>query len=84
MCLEQYRAQIDIIDDELLVLLNKRANLVFVLTATKRRKGLAIRDRQREREVLSRLTGSTTGPMDERAVKAIFGQIISESRRVAR
>jgi chorismate mutase len=83
MCLEECRAQIDSIDNKLLVLMNQRASLVSKLAATKQRQGVAIRDRHREREVLSRMTASNSGPMDERAVKAIFGKIIFESRRMA-
>lgn len=83
MRLEESRTQIDSIDNKLLVLLNRRASLVSKLAATKQRQGVALRDRHREREVLFRMTASNPGPMDERAVKAIFGTIIFESRRVA-
>lgn len=82
MSLENCRAEIDVIDDELLVLLNRRAGLVVEAMVEKRRKGLAIRDRHREHVILSRVSGSNPGPMDRRGVITIFSRIISESRRV--
>jgi chorismate mutase len=83
MSIEKCRAQIDIVDDELLLLLNKRVNLVVDILIEKRRLRLGRRDRQRENEILSRLSRSNAGPLDAPAVEAIFNRIISESRRLA-
>ena len=82
MSIEEGRAKIDAIDDELLVLLNKRACVVREIMAEKRRTRLRMRDRLRETEILSRLSRSNPGPLDARAVNTMFTRIISESRRV--
>lgn len=82
MSIEEGRAKIDAIDDELLVLLNRRASVVIEIMAEKRRMGLGVRDRLRENEILSRVSRLNPGPMDARAVNAMFTRIISESRRV--
>lgn len=82
MQIEDWRAQIDVLDYELVILLNRRATLVSEIAAQKRREGLAFRDAHRERQVLLRARRANSGPLDERAIDEIFGRIISESRRV--
>jgi chorismate mutase len=75
------RAEIDRLDDELLRLLNKRAELGSKLLALKRSAGLPICDPNRELEVLCRARESNPGPLDGRAVENIFRRIIAETRR---
>lgn len=81
MSIADWRAEIDEIDNELLRLLNERSRLALKLGASKRRAGLALCDREREREVIARVCRSNAGPLDERAVALIFRCIIRESRR---
>jgi len=83
MHLRQCRREIDNIDSELLRLLNTRVRLVVDIAERKRQRGTGIRDPQREREVLERLTKINKGPTDYRAINAIFRRIIGESRRIA-
>jgi chorismate mutase len=82
MSIEDWRAEIDAIDDELLRLLNTRARLALKLGASKRSAGLALCDRARERAVVARVCQVNAGPLDERAVALIFRRIIRESRRM--
>lgn len=82
MTIEDWRARIDAIDDELLRLLNERARLALKVAESKRSAGLALCDRGREREVIERACHANAGPLDARAVGLIFRRIISESRRV--
>ena len=82
MSIEDCRAEIDAIDHELLRLLNERARLALMAGESKRAAGLALCDREREREVLERARGANPGPLDERAVTNLFRLIIEESRRV--
>jgi chorismate mutase len=82
MSIEDCRAEIDAIDGELLRLLNERARLALRVGESKRAAGLALCDREREREVLERARNSNRGPLDERAVTSLFRLIIEESRRV--
>ncbi len=82
MSIADWRVGIDEIDGELLRLLNARARLALKLGESKRRAGLSLCDRAREREVIERVCRANRGPLDERAVAAIFRLIIRESRRV--
>jgi chorismate mutase len=81
MNIADWRAEIDEIDNELLRLLNERSRLALKLGESKRRAGLALCDREREREVVARVCRANRGPLDERAVTLIFRRIIRESLR---
>lgn len=82
MSITVWRTQIDSIDDELLRLLNRRAELAIKVGESKLSAGLSLSDQVRERDVLDRLCQSNTGPLDEAAVRKLFRRIICESRRV--
>src|SRR5688572_15226741 len=76
------RAEIDAIDDELLRLLNNRAELALKVGAVKRRGDTSLCDHHREREVLTRLGHQNPGPLDEQNVTNIFQRIIDECLHV--
>jgi chorismate mutase len=82
MTIEDWRAEINAIDSELLRLLNERARLAVKVGERKKAVGLSVCDRTREREVIERACSANQGPLDERAVTKIFRRIIEESRRV--
>jgi chorismate mutase len=82
MKIEDWRAEIDEIDMELLRLLNRRAQLASEVGFLKRRAGIPIHDSCREGEVLGRVCQANVGPLDERAVARLFRHIIRESKRV--
>jgi chorismate mutase-like protein len=66
------RAEIDAIDDELLRLLNNRAAIALQVGEVKRHNDASLCDPNREREVLARLTGKNSGPLDAQSVTNIF------------
>lgn len=76
------RAAIDRIDDELLRLLNQRAELALQVGQVKRSVATSLCDTQREREVLTRLRDQNPGPLDEQNVTSIFQRIIDECLHV--
>ncbi len=82
MSIEDSRAEIDLIDKELIRLLNMRARLAIKVGESKKTKGLSLCDREREHEILERICRFNTGPLDERAVIKLFRRIIYESRRI--
>ena len=82
MSIEDWRAQIDEVDGELLRLLNRRASLAAQIGALKRHAGLPLYDAGRESHVLARACRDNRGPLDERAVTEIFQRVIRESLRV--
>jgi chorismate mutase/prephenate dehydratase len=82
MSIKDRRAEIDAIDSELLRLLNARAKLAVRVGETKKIAGLALCDRDREREVIERACRANEGPLKRRAVARLFRCIIRESRLV--
>lgn len=82
MSIEDWRAQIDEVDRDLLELLNKRASLAVQIGALKRRAAIPLYDAGRERDVLARVCRDNRGPLDDGAVAALFRHIIRASRRV--
>lgn len=76
------RERIDAIDHEILRLLVERLHVVHQVGEEKVRKGLAVFDPRREERLLERLVASAPQVFDERAVRAIFSAIVSESRRL--
>ena len=82
MKIEDLRAEIDRVDDELLRLLNRRAQLAVDVGTLKLAAGLPVHDPDREQSILARLCQTNTGPLDHRAITKLFGRIIQESRRI--
>jgi len=82
MTIEDWRAEINAIDSELLRRLNKRARLAVKVGEKKKAVGLSVCDPLREREVIERASMANAGPLDERAVVKIFRRIIFESKRI--
>ncbi|MGH9929808.1 MAG: chorismate mutase [Pyrinomonadaceae bacterium] len=82
MTIKDWRAEIDAIDDHLLILLNERAAVAVTVGQAKELTGGTLRDRAREREVIERAKNKNPGPLDEWAVENLFSCIIRESRRI--
>ena len=79
MDLQEIRAQIDGIDDELVRLFERRMALAGDVAAYKREQGLPVSDRTREREIVSRVTQG----MDEQNTaytKVLFSTLFDLSR----
>jgi prephenate dehydratase/chorismate mutase len=82
MELQNWRSQINALDDELLRLLNQRAELALRVGESKKDSGLSVCDHTREREVTERMCSINEGPLDDRAVVELFRAVIHESRRI--
>ena len=82
MSVENWRAEINALDIELLRLLNQRARLALNVGESKRDAGVHLCDHTREREVIERMCEANEGPLDDRAVVELFRAIIHESRRI--
>ncbi|HEY8185680.1 MAG TPA: chorismate mutase [Pyrinomonadaceae bacterium] len=82
MRIEDWRSEINAIDDELLRLLNMRAQLAVQVGQSKKVAGVALCDPSREQEVIERASHANQGPLDEQAIVELFRCIIRESRRV--
>jgi chorismate mutase/prephenate dehydratase len=77
--LERLRKEIDDIDNEILRLLNKRAETVIEIAHIKRNERAKFYSPEREREILERLTSINKGPFPNDTLKVIYREILSAS-----
>jgi chorismate mutase / prephenate dehydratase len=79
--LARLRAQIDDVDRRIVALLNERAELVRAVGHEKLAIGRRfVRDREREREVLLRVSMANTGPTPQADLLAIYRRLIAAAR----
>jgi len=74
------REGIDELDRRLLDLLNQRAELVLKIGLAKADRNQWVLDPRREKEVLENLAAANPGPLTQRALNNIFGEVISACR----
>lgn len=79
MGLENLRHKIDLTDEEILKLLNKRANLIQSIAKIKKEKKLPIYAPDRERDVYEKLKTLNKGPLSDKSLKAIYREIMSSA-----
>jgi chorismate mutase/prephenate dehydratase len=77
--LKKLRSGIDEIDNEILGLLNKRANVVIEIAHIKRNEKAKYYSPEREREILERITALNSGPFPNDTLKVIYREILSAS-----
>ena len=79
MSLDELRDDIDRIDDEILVLLARRAEVVAKIRDAKRQAGAASHDPERERAVLTRVAHKGAGTFPAEAIARVFREVMSAS-----
>jgi len=77
MALDDLRRNIDAIDDEILALLEKRADIARDVARAKQDAHVATYDPEREREVLARLEGKSAGRFPPEAIRAVYREVMS-------
>ena len=77
MALDDLRRGIDAIDDEILALLEKRADIAREVARAKRDAHVATYDPEREREVLARLEAKSAGRFPREAIRAVYREVMS-------
>ncbi len=77
--LQGLREEIDALDDQILSLLNRRAQAVIDVGKIKSDQKLRFYVPEREVEILRRITAANTGPFPGDALKSIYREIISAS-----
>jgi chorismate mutase len=82
--LDELRRRIDAIDDQLVALLNARAECALAIGHEKKTAGMEVYQPGREAEVLQHVQRVNLGPLDNAAVKRLFERIIDEARRLER
>jgi chorismate mutase/prephenate dehydratase len=79
--MRRLRRKIDAIDRKIVDLLNERAELGREVGRAKASAGRrAVRDAEREREVLLRVTMANTGPMPQADLLAVYRRLIAVAR----
>jgi len=74
--LAELRNRIDELDEQIVKLLNARAQIVLDIKEVKRKKGLPIHDGKREEEVFEKIGKISDGPLDEKTLRQIYQKII--------
>lgn len=69
--LEDGRARIDIIDDQILELIERRMEIAGTLLTAKHKRGINLRDKRRQGEILDRLNGATD-TLNKHQVRELF------------
>ena len=82
--IDDLRQRIDWIDEQLVRLLNARAECALQLGHLKKSIGLDIYQPTREQEVLGNVQRLNTGPLDDGAIRRLFERVIDEARRLER
>ena len=82
MCLEALRQEVDLINEELLKLLQKRAELAIEIGKYKSRHNQPVYNYEREAKILEKLQLKNNGPLQNASVKNIFEIIIKECRNL--
>jgi len=77
MDLAALRSAIDGVDDELLKLLNRRAELVGQVAQLKERMQVPFYVPSRERQIVDRLAAANAGPFPTEAIRPVFQEIFS-------
>jgi chorismate mutase len=76
----QLRRKIDALDRKIVGLLSERTELARSVGAVKAGGGRAIRDAEREREVLLRVTMANAGPLAQADLLAIYRRLMAATR----
>ncbi len=82
--LEQLRRHIDVLDEQLVALLNQRAECALAIGRLKEAAGLPVYQPTREADVLANVRSHNAGPLDAAAMTRLFERIIDEARRLER
>lgn len=84
MDIEDWRKEIDRIDERLVELLNERSRCAIEIGRLKRELDLPVYSPSRETEVINHVTRLNGGPLEPEAVRRLFERIIDESRSIER
>lgn len=84
MTIDDLRRRIDAIDEQLVALLNARAECALAIGQEKKLAGMEVYQPDREAEVLKHVQVVNGGPLDNGAMKRLFERVIDEARRLER
>ena len=82
--LEDWRKRIDEIDEQLVKLLNDRAQCAVEIGHYKKKSHQPVWQPERELAILRHVEESNRGPLDDAAIRRLFERIIDEARSLER
>jgi chorismate mutase len=80
--IEGLRADIDVLDEQIVELLNKRAEKSLAIRALKPQAQLGLFDPKREEEIFERVSGYNQGPLYSDDLRAIYATILRISKEM--
>lgn len=84
MDLDDWRSRINDLDNQILHLLNQRAEAALQIGALKRQRDLPSYAPEREAEIVTRLTTRNPGPLPPESIQAVWREIVSGCRALER
>nr|WP_320116557.1 chorismate mutase [uncultured Desulfuromonas sp.] len=84
MTIDDIRQEIDRLDNELLKIFNRRAELALEIGHLKKELDLPVYDPAREKRIFTKMAAANPGPLDDQAIKRLFERVIDESRTLER
>jgi chorismate mutase len=82
MDIPELRKKIDLIDEQVLELLNKRADIAICIGKVKKGHNISVIHNEREEEILGRLESANKGPLSRLDVRSIYSTIIKACREL--
>ena len=76
------RRRIDALDRRIVALISERTRLGLEVGAAKAAEGRAVRDADREREVLLRVAAANEGPLPQADLLALYRRLMTTTRRL--
>lgn len=80
--LQDLRQRVSQTNQQILELLNRRAALVLEAWEEKQRRGLPLRDLEREAQMLEEIAAANQGPFPNQAVESVFQEVFRISREL--
>ncbi|MDR2715035.1 MAG: chorismate mutase [Coriobacteriales bacterium] len=82
LAIEEHRATIDEIDEQVVALLNARAMLSLAIRSLKPQAQLGLYDPRREEEIFERITSFNDGPLFNDDLRTIYSVILKVSKEM--
>lgn len=80
MTLKELRKEIDLVDDEIIKLLDRRTELAFAVGKYKKENGISVENKERENEIRAKI--KSFGLKYPDSVLGIYGAVFEESKKV--
>jgi chorismate mutase len=80
--IDEFRAQIDAVDEQIVDLLNRRAEAALAIRALKPKAQLGLFDPRREEEIYGRVADFNKGPLYSDDLRAIYATILRVSKEM--